>query len=275
MDDLDPCPGLCVARRRLDPALWGEPSAPERCQAAAPTASACLCHPQTLPKPPSQQEGQRGDPPPALTCRPRYRPGHGSSLTRPEEFQGCRPSLGHARSSPDTALRASPHGGLSPLPGLAPLTGVVRQNPLGCKVPVLVGASWIQGEFIVGGNSGSPHPEQPTSVHPISATTPSANAAQWVRPTLKKHLQRVPPAQHRANPPKTLRSPAWPLSGLKQRHPVRGGRRGKERFPPPPESQHSPGFTWAAQGCILKLPVLRGSRRSLSPRLVSQGKTRK
>lgn len=71
---------------------------------------------------------------------------------------------------------ACPHSGLSPPPGLVLLTPVVPQNPSGYKVPVLVGASWIQGESR-GGNSSSPHPEQHPSVHPISATTPGANAA--------------------------------------------------------------------------------------------------
>ena len=54
---------------------------------------------------------------------------------------------------------------------------------------------------------------------------------QRVCSTPKKHLQRVQPAQHHANPLKSRRSPARTLSGLKQRQPVRGGRRGKERPP--------------------------------------------
>lgn len=36
---------------------------------------------------------------------------------------------------------ACPHGGLSLLPALALLTRVMSQNPLGCKVPVLVDVS--------------------------------------------------------------------------------------------------------------------------------------
>lgn len=76
---------------------------------------------------------------------------------------------------------AFPHRVLSPLPGLEPLTRVAPQNPLGCKIPVLVDASWIQGEFKGSGRGGggqgerhssSPHPEEPTSVHPTSALTP-------------------------------------------------------------------------------------------------------
>ena len=125
--DLDPCPDLCIARERPDPALWGEPSSPERYQAAFPMTPAWLCHPQTLPKPPSQEEGQGGGWPPAPTHRPRHRPSHNLSLTRPEEFQGHGASPERARSSLDTVLRTSPHGGLSPR-WLVPTAGISAAN---------------------------------------------------------------------------------------------------------------------------------------------------
>lgn len=126
--DLAPFPGLCIARGRPDPALWGEPSPPKRCQAAVPTTPAWLCRPQTLPKPPSQQERQQeSDPPLAPTHRPRHRPGHDLSLTCPGEFQGRGASPGSARSSPDTTLGASSHGGMSPR-WLVPTAGISAAN---------------------------------------------------------------------------------------------------------------------------------------------------
>lgn len=95
---------------------------------------------------------------------------------------------------------AFPHGGLSPLPGLAPLIRVVLQNLLGCKVLVLVDASWIQGEFMGGGgggNSSSPHTEEPTSVHPIFAPTPRCKHSS----AATSHPKKAPPVGSTSSAP--------------------------------------------------------------------------
>lgn len=62
--------GRDVAGEGPNPALWDQPSPPERSQGAVPTSPTWLCHPQTSPKALSPQGGQGGDRPPAATINP-------------------------------------------------------------------------------------------------------------------------------------------------------------------------------------------------------------
>lgn len=76
-----------------------------------------------------------------------------------------------------------------------------------------------------GGSRSFPHPEPPSSAHPISAPTPAANAA------------RCPPQKftckgsHQLSPALIHRKPFAPLPGPKQRHPARGGKERKGKIP--------------------------------------------
>lgn len=128
-----PLPGAgCFGGRLILPFGMSHhhPPPPRAVPRSRPTSPAWLCHPQTLPKPLSPQEGQRGDPPPAATRRPRHQPGRDLSLTRPEEFLGRGASPGSARSSPDTTLgQSKPSWWLVPTVPCLPTAGISAANP--------------------------------------------------------------------------------------------------------------------------------------------------
>lgn len=125
--------------------------------------------------------------------------------------------------SEQALMVARPDGALAPGPELALLNRSDALKPARCKVPVLGGFQLDPGGVYKGGNHSFPHPEPPSSAHPISAPTPAANAA------------RCPPQKfpykgsHQLSPALIHRKPFAPLPGPKQRHPARGGKRGKER----------------------------------------------